>query len=200
MCPFIDTRKPFAHFLNMIVRQSRNVSLTPELEQFITDRLGTGDYANASEVVRAGLRALRDTPAATPRRQPWPVGGGECGALMRERDWAATPLGAIERWSPALRATVANILNSPVAKVLMWGPEHVMLYNDAYRLIAADRHPARAGQQRRHHVPRGVGLEPADPGGRLPERDRRPSRPADRLRSRRHGRDHVPRPVLHPHP
>ena len=128
----------------MIVRQSRNVSLTPELERFIVDRLGSGDYANASEVVRAGLRALRD--ARAPRTvRGWPVGGGECGALIRDRDWAATPLGAAEHWSPALRATVDNILNSPVAKVLMWGPDHVMLYNDAYRAIAAERHPAALG-------------------------------------------------------
>ena len=128
----------------MIVRQSRNVSLTPELERFIVDRLGSGDYANASEVVRAGLRALRDGRA--PRAAGgWPVGGGECGALIRDRDWATTPLGPVEHWSPALRATVANILNSPVAKVLMWGPDHVMLYNDAYRTIAAERHPAALG-------------------------------------------------------
>jgi antitoxin ParD1/3/4 len=37
---------------------SRNVSLTPELERVIDERVKSGMYENASEVVRAGLRAL----------------------------------------------------------------------------------------------------------------------------------------------
>lgn len=53
--------------------------------------------------------------------------------------------GPIEGWSAEMRATVANIVNSPVAKVLMWGPHHVMIYNDAYREIAGERHPMALG-------------------------------------------------------
>ena len=37
-----------------------NVSLTPELEQFIADKVATGRYSSASEVVRAGLRILEE--------------------------------------------------------------------------------------------------------------------------------------------
>jgi antitoxin ParD1/3/4 len=37
---------------------TRNVNLTPELDDFISDRVGTGLYANASEVMRAALRLL----------------------------------------------------------------------------------------------------------------------------------------------
>ena len=36
-----------------------NVSLTPALEQFVRDRAKSGDYNNASEVVREALRLLR---------------------------------------------------------------------------------------------------------------------------------------------
>ena len=36
-----------------------NVSLTPILEQFVRDRAQSGDYNNASEVVREALRLLR---------------------------------------------------------------------------------------------------------------------------------------------
>ena len=131
----------------MTNRQSRNVSLTPELETFIADRLASGDYANASEVVRAGLRALRDGPSSPQRPLPkdWPAGGGECGALIRERDWSRTVLGSAETWSPEMRATVSNIVNSPIPQVLMWGPHHVMLYNDAYREIAHAHHPRALG-------------------------------------------------------
>ena len=37
---------------------TRNVSLTEELDRFITSRVKTGRYENASEVVRAALRSL----------------------------------------------------------------------------------------------------------------------------------------------
>ena len=37
---------------------TRNVNLTPELDQFIASRIDRGTYENASEVVRAALRSL----------------------------------------------------------------------------------------------------------------------------------------------
>ncbi len=37
-----------------------NVSLTPELEQLVYDKVKTGMYQTASEVVREGLRLLRE--------------------------------------------------------------------------------------------------------------------------------------------
>ena len=36
-----------------------NVSLTPELERFVNDKVDTGMYQTASEVVREGLRLLK---------------------------------------------------------------------------------------------------------------------------------------------
>ncbi|MFC3695779.1 type II toxin-antitoxin system ParD family antitoxin [Chenggangzhangella methanolivorans] len=130
----------------MSCRQTRNVSLTPELEGFINDSLASGDYASASEVVRAGLRSLRsEGRVGRPALADWPKAGGECGALIRSRDWSSTPLGPINRWSLELRATVANIVNSPVAKVLMWGPSHTMIYNDAYIAIVGSKHPEALG-------------------------------------------------------
>jgi antitoxin ParD1/3/4 len=37
---------------------TRNVNLTDELDQFVTSKVASGRYENASEVVRASLRAL----------------------------------------------------------------------------------------------------------------------------------------------
>jgi len=52
----------------MADRTSLNVSLTPELNQFVQERVATGRYQTASEVVREGLRLLesqeRDREAA----------------------------------------------------------------------------------------------------------------------------------------
>ena len=38
-----------------------NFSLTPSLEQFVRDRAESGDYNNASEVVREAIRLLKRT-------------------------------------------------------------------------------------------------------------------------------------------
>jgi antitoxin ParD1/3/4 len=43
----------------MATDQTRNVSLTAELNAFIRAQVGLGQYQNASEVVRAGLRLLQ---------------------------------------------------------------------------------------------------------------------------------------------
>ena len=37
-----------------------NVSLTPELEQYVSKKVESGLYQTASEVIREGLRLLRD--------------------------------------------------------------------------------------------------------------------------------------------
>jgi antitoxin ParD1/3/4 len=39
---------------------TRNINLTPEMDQFVDTRIRNGRYANASEVLRAGLRALEE--------------------------------------------------------------------------------------------------------------------------------------------
>jgi antitoxin ParD1/3/4 len=37
---------------------TRNINLTPEMNRFVDEKIQSGQYANASEVLRAGLRAL----------------------------------------------------------------------------------------------------------------------------------------------
>lgn len=68
-------------------------------------------------------------------------GGGELGALMRERDWSGTSLGLPENWPQSLR-TVANILlTSRYAMWIGWGEDLAFLYNDAYRPTLGIKHP-----------------------------------------------------------
>ena len=47
-----------------------NVSLTPELEKFVAKEVRSGLYQTASEVVRAGLRRLKEEREARLRRLP----------------------------------------------------------------------------------------------------------------------------------
>lgn len=39
---------------------TRNINLTPEMDEFVDAKIKSGQYANASEVLRAGLRALAE--------------------------------------------------------------------------------------------------------------------------------------------
>lgn len=44
----------------MAIRESMNVSLTPELAAFVERQVASGRYRSASEVVRQGLRELQE--------------------------------------------------------------------------------------------------------------------------------------------
>lgn len=84
---------------------------------------------------------------------PFLAGGGEMGAAVRAFGWEKTSIGPVEDWPPCLKTTVAVLLHSPVAMVLLWGEDGVMIYNDAYRMFAAHRHPAALGMKVREAWP-----------------------------------------------
>jgi hypothetical protein len=73
----------------------------------------------------------------------WLTGGGEMGALIREFDWGNTPLGPLESWSPTLRMMVRFLLANRFPLLLWWGPDFIQIYNDPYRPVLGDKHPAR---------------------------------------------------------
>jgi signal transduction histidine kinase len=82
------------------------------------------------------------------------AGGGKMGALMRSIDWSTTPLGPVENWPQSLRTSVSICLASHFPMLIWWGPELVMLYNDAYRpMLGATKHPAAMGQRGRECWP-----------------------------------------------
>jgi antitoxin ParD1/3/4 len=68
----LDTQALPSTSLVMPVRRTMNVSITPELEQFVLDRVASGQYQSASEVVRAALRLLvrEETVQNSPRQAP----------------------------------------------------------------------------------------------------------------------------------
>lgn len=70
------------------------------------------------------------------------VGGGEMGALMRSMDWSKTKLGPVEDWPKSLRTMQGVVLGSRFPMLLWWGPDLLHLYNDAYRALLGDKHPA----------------------------------------------------------
>ncbi|MEV4777948.1 ATP-binding protein [Burkholderia sp. LMU1-1-1.1] len=77
----------------------------------------------------------RQSPPHPAQAIAFAAGGGTMGALLREFDWAATPLGPLEAWPPALRTTVSIMLGSSHPMYIAWGPGLHFLFNDAYRPI-----------------------------------------------------------------
>ncbi|MDY6983552.1 MAG: ATP-binding protein, partial [Pseudomonadota bacterium] len=65
---------------------------------------------------------------------------GEMAELIRRHDWASTPLGPLENWSPALRMIVRFMLANRFPMLLCWGPEYIQLYNDHYIPILGEKH------------------------------------------------------------
>jgi PAS domain S-box-containing protein len=61
-------------------------------------------------------------------------------------DWSKTLIGDVETWSPALRMMVRLLLANRFPLLLWWGPGYCQLYNDAYRPVLGDKHPASMGQ------------------------------------------------------
>ena len=68
------------------------------------------------------------------------------GALMRAKNWADTPLGPPETWPQSLKTVVRILLGSRYAMWMGWGEDLSFFYNDAYRPILGDKHPAALGR------------------------------------------------------
>jgi len=59
--------------------------------------------------------------------------------------WEQTPLGAPGGWSPELRTALALVLETRFPAALLWGPELVVLYNEAFVALIGDKHPSALG-------------------------------------------------------
>ncbi|WP_206667944.1 hybrid sensor histidine kinase/response regulator [Teichococcus oryzae] len=65
--------------------------------------------------------------------------GSRMAEAVRCHDWAATPLGPIQDWPPALRIVVDMMLASTFPKCLCWGPDLIAIHNDAFLPILGDK-------------------------------------------------------------
>jgi PAS domain S-box-containing protein len=73
------------------------------------------------------------------------AGPGEMRARCRALDWAATPLGPVERWPTSLRTAAALVHANGFPTILIWGPELVQIYNDVYIPFLGVKHPVALG-------------------------------------------------------
>ena len=66
--------------------------------------------------------------------------------FARSIDWSSTGLGPIESWSTELRSMCNLIMASPHPAAMYWGDDLIAIYNEAYILLAGEKHPALMGQ------------------------------------------------------
>ncbi|KAF2638197.1 hypothetical protein P280DRAFT_431327 [Massarina eburnea CBS 473.64] len=59
----------------------------------------------------------------------------------RNLPWANTPLGPLSRWSAQLKSMANLIMQDQRPAVLFWGPELIMIYNEAYIPLLGGFHP-----------------------------------------------------------
>ena len=70
---------------------------------------------------------------------------GALTAVYDAVDWTAGPLGAPDDWDPALRSALRLALGTRFPVGLFWGPDLVLLYNEAFVELIGDKHPAALG-------------------------------------------------------
>jgi two-component sensor histidine kinase len=61
---------------------------------------------------------------------------GDMVRTVSDFPWRSTALGPPGDWPQSLKTAVSILLKSPIAMVLLWGEEGVMIYNDAYAGVA----------------------------------------------------------------
>jgi PAS domain S-box-containing protein len=69
--------------------------------------------------------------------------------FARGIDWNKTSLGPIQDWSVELRGMCNLIMASPHPSAMYWGEDHIAIYNEAYVLLAGQKHPALMGARYR---------------------------------------------------
>ncbi|THY50075.1 hypothetical protein D6C99_04920 [Aureobasidium pullulans] len=65
--------------------------------------------------------------------------------FLKHFPWSDTPFGAIETWSLELRRSTAKIMNSPDPRILIFGDEKAVMYNEAFAAIIGRHHPSSLG-------------------------------------------------------
>jgi len=70
-------------------------------------------------------------------------GDSELAGLMRDLDWSRTGFGPVTSWPQSLQTALRICLTSRFPMVIWWGPDLLLLYNDAWRpVLGRSKHPA----------------------------------------------------------
>lgn len=76
-------------------------------------------------------------------------GDGEMANRTAAHPWQDGPLGPIAGWPQSLKSFVSLVMESPIAMIVLWGPELIQIYNDAFIVTCGDKHPQGLGRPHR---------------------------------------------------
>ncbi|KAH8679832.1 hypothetical protein BGZ60DRAFT_481319 [Tricladium varicosporioides] len=127
--PLVQPSEPTDYFGDISPIPNSSANLTPQLEM-LASRYSDGVENPIFDWTRLPMSA------ALPKHIQF----------ARSIDWAATPLGPIEDWSFDLRAMCNLIMGSPHPAAMYWGDEYIAIYNEAYIMLAGQKHPQLMGQ------------------------------------------------------
>jgi len=128
---------------------SGTVSLDLDRRPSVDTGFPIGEPASASLMSQAALPNLR-TKSISLSSFDWtrlPVSPALPRHIQfaRSIDWAATSLGPVENWNYDLRAMANLVMGSPHPCAMYWGDDYIAIYNEAYVLLAGEKHPALMG-------------------------------------------------------
>ena len=98
--------------------------------------------------------AAQEPTAPPPTDGAWD-GAAAMRSVYQQVDWSATALGPQETWPALLRLVADLCLDSDSPVLIGWGPDLLMLYNEAYiPLLGAEKHPWALGRPASEVKPR----------------------------------------------
>ncbi len=65
---------------------------------------------------------------------------------VRTFDWASTGVGPMEEWSDLLRSCILHIMSHPHGRLVVWGEQRTVIYNEACIPLFGARHPGCLGK------------------------------------------------------
>jgi PAS domain-containing protein len=65
--------------------------------------------------------------------------------FLVKHDWSSTAAGPMQNWHPTLRQLYSTILTSEIPRIIYWGNDLCMFYNEAARFVVGEMHPEPLG-------------------------------------------------------
>lgn len=151
----MEVSEPSDYFGDATPRTSSMVNASP-MEIIPDSEAGPNDYPPKKTMLASQSEALTSETMQTRypegssfdwTRLPLSAALPRHIQFARSTDWASTPLGPIEEWTFDLRAMCNLVMGSPHPAAMYWGDDFVAIYNEAYILMAGQKHPKLMGQR-----------------------------------------------------
>jgi PAS domain-containing protein len=117
------------------------------------DKDNQQDSESVMTVESGATSVLQEDPGTTGQLEDWTVDWLAFPHLTTDpwiqflvkHDWSSTAAGPMQSWHPTLRQLYSTILTSEIPRVIYWGNDLCMFYNEAARFVVGEMHPEPLG-------------------------------------------------------